>query len=91
VEQSIAAIRHDGADVIVMGCTGTGVDMATVVQERLRARMGEVYIPVVDPVRAAVCLAEGLVRAGLSSSKRAYPTPLSLRPEYRFAEIVPRA
>jgi allantoin racemase len=87
VEQSAAAVQHDGAEAIVMGCTGTGVDMAPVVQERLQERLG-VYVPVVDPVRAAISLAEGLVRAGLSQSKVSYPTPPSLRPEYSFADVL---
>lgn len=88
VEQSIAAVQQDGAEVIVMGCTGTGVDMALVVQERLRDHLGGIYVPVVDPVRAAISVAEGLVRAGLSQSKMAYPTPPSLRPEYIFADVL---
>jgi len=89
VEQATAAVREDGADVIVMGCTGTGVDMAALVAARLRDRV-RAYIPVIDPVKAAISLLEGLMRARLSQSKRAYPTPQSLRPEYRFADPVER-
>jgi len=60
--------------------------MVTIVEERLREKLGGAYIPVVDPVKAAISIAEGLVRAGLSQSKKAYPAPYSLRPEYQFAD-----
>ena len=83
VEMSLAAVKQDGADVIVMGCTGTGVDMAAVAEQRLQEELGY-YVPVVDPVKATIVLAEGLVRTGMSHSKKAYPAPVSARPEYRF-------
>ena len=81
--QSLAAVRDDGADVIVMGCTGTGVDMAALVESSLQKELG-VRVPVVDPVKAAISLAQGLVATGLSHSKKAYPTPISTRPEYQY-------
>jgi allantoin racemase len=83
VRESVSAVRDDGADVIVMGCTGTGVDMAVLAENRLREELG-VYVPVVDPVKAAISLAQGLVASGLAHSKRAYPTPVSERPEYQY-------
>ena len=85
VEQSVAAVLHDGADVIVMGCTGTGVDMAAEVGRLLAERVGS-YVPVIDPVRAAVALAELCARLGYRSSERVYPRLLIERPEYRWAE-----
>jgi len=83
VRQSLAAVKDDGADVIVMGCTGTGVDMAAVAESRLEMELG-VRVPVVDPVKAAISLAQGLVATGLTHSKKAYPTPVRARPEYEY-------
>lgn len=76
------AVRADGADVVVMGCTGTGLDMAAAVEQGLREAVGA-YVPVIDPVKAAIKLAEACVTTGMSHSKIAWPTPPSSRPEYR--------
>jgi allantoin racemase len=84
VEQATAAVLEDGAEVIVMGCTGVGPDMVPEITRLLAERIGA-YIPVVDPVRAAVGLAEQCALHGYRPSKRAFPTPLDSRPEYRQA------
>jgi allantoin racemase len=83
IDESVAAVREDGADVIVMGCTGTGVDMARAIEEGVKQRLGA-YVPVIDPVKVTMKLAESFAAIGLSHSKVAYPTPPSPRPEYRF-------
>ena len=85
VAQSEAAVAEDGADVIVMGCTGTGMDMAAEVSRELAQRLGA-YVPVIDPVRAAVGLAEICARQGYRSSERVYPKLLLERPEYAWSE-----
>jgi allantoin racemase len=84
VEQSVLAVTQDGADVIVMGCTGTGVDMVSEITRQLAERV-RAYVPVVDPVRAAVSLAETCARHGYAPSKRAFPALQFERPEYRWA------
>ena len=84
IDQAVAAVREDEADVIVMGCTGTGVDMARLIEDGLMQRLG-VYVPVIDPVKVTMKLAESLAQLRLAHSKAAYPTPPSPRPEYRFA------
>lgn len=61
------AIDNDGADVIVLGCTGMS-PIAAFLQERLE-------VPVVDPAVAALTMAESLVRMRLSHSKKCYLTP----------------
>ncbi|MGZ0153041.1 aspartate/glutamate racemase family protein [Kribbella sp. WER1] len=68
VEQSVAAVTQDRAEVICLGCGGmAGLD------RKVAAATG---VPVVDGVAAAVQLAESLVRLGLSTSKvRTYATP----------------
>jgi allantoin racemase len=83
VDQATAAVIEDGAEVIVMGCTGTGTDMVPEITRLLAERVG-VYVPVIDPVHAAVGLAEQCARHGYRPSKRAFPTPLDERSEYRF-------
>lgn len=68
VEQSRRAVDDDHAEVICLGCGG----MAEL-EEQVRAATG---VPIVDGVRSAVTIAEGLVRMGLSTSKvRTYAPP----------------
>jgi len=71
VEQGRLAVQRDHAEVLVLGCAGMSGLMGAV-----RRGTG---VPVVDGVRAAVVLAEGLVRCRLATSKAgtfAYPEPL---------------
>lgn len=64
-----AALEHDGADAIVLGCAGM-TDLAA----SLTTEFG---VPVVDGVAAAVKLVEAAVSLGLSTSKvGAYAPPL---------------
>ena len=68
VEQSRQAVEQDKAEVICLGCGG----MAEL-EEQVRLATG---VPIVDGVRAAVTIAESLVRMGLSTSKvRTYAPP----------------
>jgi len=68
VAEAERAVNEDRAEVIVLGCGG----MAGL-ESQVRERCG---VPVVDGVQAAVAVAEGLVRLGLSTSKsRTYATP----------------
>src|SRR5439155_11557912 len=84
IDEAVAAVQQDQADVIVMGCTGTGVDMARAIEDGLKQRIGA-YVPVIDPVKVTMKLAESLSSLRMSHSKISYPTPPSQRPEYRFA------
>lgn len=60
VEAARAAVEHDGAEVVVLGCGGlAGLDAHV---------SREVGVPVVDPVTTGVVLAESLVRLGLRTS-----------------------
>jgi allantoin racemase len=65
-----AALDSDGCDVIVLGCAGmTGLAAALT---------GELGVPVVDGVAAAVKMVESLVALGLRTSKRdEYALPLA--------------
>ena len=71
-EQAIISVESDGADTIVLGCTGF-LGCAEAMQSGLRAAGYDV--PVIDPVPATIHMAEALVKSGLSQSKRAYPRP----------------
>ncbi len=73
VEQSLRAVRQDGAHVIIFGCTGmTG--LAGEVKKGLR-REGIADVAIVDPAIVALKVAEALADLGLSHSKRTYSAP----------------
>lgn len=65
--ESKKALDGDGADTIILGCTGM-VGMARELQEALKA-------PVIDPAVTALKHAEALVDLKLSHSKLGYPDP----------------
>lgn len=68
VAEAEAAVAHDRAEVIVLGCGGMGG-----LDDAVRSAVG---VPVVDGITAAVKLAESLVALGLGTSKvRTYATP----------------
>lgn len=85
VRESVAAVREDGADVIIFGCTGMS-GVAQKVQEGMEAA-GVAGIPVIDPVETGLRLAELWVRSGLSHSKKTYPYPR--KKEIRGYDFVP--
>lgn len=78
------AVLEDGADTLVLGCTGM-IGLREEITAILESR-GLSGVPVVDPVPVAVGVAGGLVRSGLTHSKRAHPDP-ELKPVvgYPFA------
>ena len=71
-EASIAAVENDGAHAIVLGCTGF-LGCAQSISEALKSK--DIDVPVIDPIPSAVCMAAGIVRAGLTHSKRSYAPP----------------
>jgi allantoin racemase len=71
--QACAAVREDGADVIVLGCTGF-MGCAEVVQTAL-ADAGLAGVPVIDPVPITVNTAYAVCQSGLMHSKRGWRTP----------------
>jgi len=67
LQQGREALERDGAQVIVLACTGmTG--MAHYLQNQLR-------VPVIDPLGASIKMAETMVDLRLAQSKLAYPEP----------------
>lgn len=74
VEESKVAVERDGADVIILGCTGM-VGMARDVQEA-------VGVPVIDPVPVSIKLAKIMAELRLIHSSKAYPKPPSKLREF---------
>lgn len=62
------ALEKDGAQVIVLGCTGMSS-----LTPKLHQELG---IPVIDPAVASLKLAEMYVSMGLTKSKMAYEAPM---------------
>lgn len=69
-EQSLIAIRSEGAESIILGCTGF-IDIADAVSEMLTEEIGS-HVPVIDPNKAAIGYLVTLVRNGLSQSRLSY-------------------
>lgn len=67
------AVEEYGACSVTYGCMSMGFLM---VDDRLTEEIG---VPAVNPVKAAVKMAETLIDLGITHSKRAYPVPPSLK------------
>lgn len=72
-------IRQEGIQAVVLGCLSY-LGMA----DSLAARLG---LPVIDAAIAAVAMAEALVRAGLGTSKAAYPLPPRGKRQWQGGEV----
>jgi allantoin racemase len=66
-KQAEMAVREDGADVVVLGCTGLA-GLAPKIQK-------VADVPVIDPALAALKVAEALCQLGLPPNRMAYPKP----------------
>jgi len=71
-EKSIVSIEEDGADVIILGCTGFFGCADAIRATLLKAGYD---VPVIDPIPVAVHMAEALIKSGLSHSKVSSPAP----------------
>lgn len=60
-DEGRAAMEHDGAEALVLGCAG--------LSDLLEPLAAELGVPVIDGVLAGVTMAEGLLAQGLSSSR----------------------
>lgn len=71
-EEALKAVRDDGADVLVLGCTGfTG--MAGALREQLLAN--GIDVPVIDPLPLTIRTLAALIAEGHGHSKRGFATP----------------
>lgn len=69
-ETGLVAIREDGAESLLLGCTGF-VGVASRVQNEL-AKTLKAFVPVIDPNQAAFGMLVSMVRAGLRPSRLCY-------------------
>lgn len=70
--QAYAAVTEDGAEALILGCTGF-IGIADQVRQRLKRN--HLDIPVLDPNRVAISFLQHLVLSGISQSKRTYRAP----------------
>ena len=81
LEQGQKAIDEDGADTLVLGCMSMGfLDVA----ERMTAELG---VPVINPSKAALKLAEATLALDLTHSRRAYHTPPKVTAGAELADL----
>ncbi|MBV9427087.1 MAG: aspartate/glutamate racemase family protein [Bradyrhizobiaceae bacterium] len=76
VDQSTKAIVEDGAEAIVLGCTGIS-GLSDTIAEALAAAGKPA--PVIDPGKAAVGFLQALIRAQISQSRLTYAKPMDMR------------
>jgi len=69
-DESLKAVDHDGAHIIILGCTGM-IDVAKSLSKLLTERRG-CNIPVIDPAMVALKFLEALISLGLKQSKLTY-------------------
>ncbi len=74
---AMEAVQEDGAEAVTVDCTGLSHVLA---ETRRRLQDQGVDVPLIDPIQAAVALAESLVAMGLSHSKRTWPDPPEKQP-----------
>lgn len=67
---ALQAVRDDGAQSILLGCTGM-MGVAAPVAARLEQALGS-YVPVIDPNQAGFSMLLSLVRMRLRPSRRCY-------------------
>lgn len=72
LEQIDKAVTEDGAEAIVLGCTGM-LGLGQSLKDAL-ARGGK-SAPIVEPTAAAIGFLESMIRSGISHSKVTYPRP----------------
>lgn len=82
LEVASKTIEEDGAQVLVLGCMSMGfLDVA----EKMTAELG---VPVLNPVRLSVKVAEGLAACGLTHSRRAYLKPRKMAAGMRVEDLL---
>ena len=71
-EKALTAVQRDGADALILGCTGFLGCAAAMRRGLLDAGLD---VPVIDPIPLTVHIADTLIKTGLSHSKRTWPLP----------------
>ncbi len=71
-KKALLAVRQDGADALILGCTGFLGCAAAMRRGLLKAGLD---VPVIDPIPLTVRLAHALAGTGISHSKQTWPSP----------------
>ncbi len=71
-EKAICSVQQDGADALILGCTGF---LGCAIAMRRGLLEAGLDVPVIDPIPLTVHMADTLVKTGLSHSKRTWPSP----------------
>lgn len=74
-EQSKIAIEQDGAEAILLGCTGM-LEVNQWLAEELKSYFQKQYVPVVAPVGSAIGALQNLISNKLSASRLGYYKPV---------------
>lgn len=72
IEQIEKAVTEDGAEAVVLGCTGM-MGLAQTLSKKMKDK--GIPVPVVDPTAAAIGFLQLLIRNGISHSKITYMVP----------------
>lgn len=81
IAEGSAAVNEDGAEVLVLGCMSMGfMD----VSEKMSAELG---VPVVNPVKTGLKVAESLAALGLRHSRKAYLRPKKMQMGKSLADL----
>jgi allantoin racemase len=72
VDESVKAVMEDGAEGIILGCTGM-LGLAKSVEEELVRK--NIPVPVIDPTGAAIGFLQALHRNSITHSRRTYHSP----------------
>lgn len=72
LEESLKAVREDGAEAIVLGCTAM-LGLGDSLRQGFAAQ--GIEVPVVEPTAAALGFLESMIRSGVSHSKLTFPLP----------------
>jgi allantoin racemase len=72
LEQIEAAMAHDGAEAIVLGCTAM-LGLGDALRDALTEK--STVIPIIEPTAAGIGFLESMIRSGISHSKLTYPKP----------------
>ena len=70
--KAIEAVKEEGADALILGCTGF---LGCAVEMRRGLLEVGLDVPVIDPIPLTVHIADALVKTGLSHSKRTWSRP----------------
>lgn len=71
-DKAIYSVQQDGADALILGCTGF---LGCAVAMRRGLLDAGLDVPVIDPIPLAVHIADAVVKTGLRHSKRTWPLP----------------